>query len=307
MQVGTRNSYALQTDRMGALQSLIERLQAQVSSGKRLGDASDDPVGAARVAQLQRTLDDNAQFIRNIDAATAQLSLADTAVEGMSTHLIRARELALLASTGTTTASDRANIASELDQISDGLFGLANTRNANGDYIFAGARAGSPAFARDTSGIVQWQGAGRAADIPIGPDDMVASTVSGTDILTVGVGGERRDMFEMLAGFRALLDRPDPRTDQDKADYAALLDGLDAAVGQVNDTRAVLGGRLDRIDAERERLQSVATVIEEGKFSLESADMSKAITELQGALLILKASQQSFAQIKSLSLFDAIR
>lgn len=307
MQVGTRQSYALQTDRMASLQSLIEKLQAQVSSGKRINDASDDPVGAARVAQLQRSLDDNSQFIRNIDAATARLSLADTAVEGMSTNLIRARELALVAANGTTTASDRANIASELDQIIDGMLGLANTRDANGDHIFSGARAGSPAFAYDGDGIVRWQGAGRAAEVPIGPDDSVAATVSGVDVLTAEVGNGRKGVFEMLAGFRTLLDRPDPRTDADKADYAALLDGLDSAVGQVNDMRAVLGGRLDRIDAERERLQSVATVIEEGKSSLESADLTKAITDLQGALLILKASQQSFAQIKSLSLFDAIR
>ena len=305
MTVGTRHSYLVQTDRMSSLQTLIDKLQAQVSTGKKIIDPSDDPVGAARVAQLQRSMDDNSQFMRNIDTLTARLEVADSAVESMSNSLVRVRELALNAANGTLTNGDRQNIASELDQITGGMLALANTRDAGGDYVFAGGKTNAPAYAKDMTGAIVWQGGASVSSIPVGPDSAVKAGERGPDVLTAP--SATRDTFAMLAEFSDLLDQPTPLSDADKGRYAALLDGLQAGIAHVNDVRATFGGRRNTLDAEKTRLQDVATALTTSKSSLESADVAAAITEMQSALLILKASQQSFAQVKSLSLFDVIR
>ena len=305
MTVGTRQSYLAQTDRMSAIQSLIGKLQAQVSTGKRINDPSDDPVAAARVAQLQRSLDDNSQFMRNMDALTARLSVADNAVESMANSLTRANELALSAANGTLTGADRKTIASELDQLIDGMMALANTRDAGGDYIFAGDRTNQPAFVKNGAGAIVWNGGGQPQSTAIGPDIAMRSGERGIDVLTAP--NSSGNAFQLLAEFRDLLDQPAPPTDAVTARYAGLLDGLKGSIAQLGDVRATFGGRLNTLESENNRLQDVATALTVSKSSLESADVAAAITEMQSALLILKASQQSFAQVKSLSLFDAIR
>src|SRR3546814_9183294 len=88
-----------------------------------------DPLGANRVVDLQRSITDNQQFIRNMDTITTQISLADSAAESMSNQLVRARELAIIAANGTMTATDRQNISTELAQIIEQVLALANTRS----------------------------------------------------------------------------------------------------------------------------------------------------------------------------------
>jgi flagellar hook-associated protein 3 FlgL len=292
---------------MSSLQSVIDRLQAQVSGGKKIVDPSDDPVGASRVAQLQRTIDDNLQYVRNIDAASTKLTTTDNALETMALTTTRVRELALVAANGTNSEFDRKNVLSELDQLRVTLLATANTRDVNGGYVFAGARVGSPAFVEDADGRVVYQGAGRVAEIPITPTATVRAVETGDDLFTMPVEDGRRSVFDIVDSLRELLALPDPRRPEDQAGYDQALTDLDTAIGQINDSRAVIGGRLNRIEAESDRLQALGVALEEGKSRIESADLASAITELQGAMLILKASQQSFAQIKQLSLFDAIR
>lgn len=305
LNVGTRRSYLQQTDRMSAIQSLIQRLQTQISTGKKLIDPSDDPVAAARVAQIQRSMDDNTQFMRNIDTVTSRLSLADGTVESMSNSIIRVQELALNAANGTLTNGDRQNIAAELDQVIDGMMALANTRDAGGDYIFGGTLSDVAPYAKDMMGAILWQGGASTASIAIGPDTVVRAGERGDDVLTVP--GATGDTFALLAEFRDLLSQPTPLTAIETERYAALLTGLQGTVSHLNDMRATFGGRLNTIEAENVRLKDVETALTVSKSNLESVDVAEAITEMQSALLILKASQQSFAQVKSLSLFDVLR
>ena len=303
--LGTRQAYTVQTDRMSTLQAQIDKLQAQVSTGKKIVDPSDDPVGSARVAQLQRALDNNAQFVRNMGTLTAKLNVADSAASSIANDLTRVRELALNAANGTLTDGDRKNIASELDQISADMLALANTRDSNGDYVFAGTKSNAPAYAADMTGAIVYQGATDVASVAVGEDTAMKAGVTGADLLTPPGGAD--DVFKMLSDFKTLLAQPTPLTDQNKADYASLLDGLQGAIGQVNDTRAAFGGRLNTIDTEQSRLSDVATTLTANQSSLESADVASVITQMQNMLLILKASQQSFAQVSSMSLFNYIK
>src|SRR3546814_19058865 len=77
MRIGSFQSYNSQTSRMADLQSTIDRLQTQIATGKRVLRPSDDPLGATRVVDLQRSITDNQQFIRTMDTTTKQISLAD--------------------------------------------------------------------------------------------------------------------------------------------------------------------------------------------------------------------------------------
>jgi flagellar hook-associated protein 3 FlgL len=119
-------------------QSQVYKTQNQLSSGKRVLEPSDDPAAAAQILQLNQAQADVTQYQKNITGAQNNLGLEDSQLDNVNTLLTRVRELAVEAGDGSLTQSDRQALAAELQQRLDELGGLANTRNANGEYIFAG-------------------------------------------------------------------------------------------------------------------------------------------------------------------------
>lgn len=304
MRVGTFQSYQSQISRMGSLQSTISRLEAQIASGKRILDPADDPLGSSRVADLQRSIDNNQQFIRNMDAVTTQLSLADSAVESMSNQMVRAKELAIQAANGTLTDADRKNISTELGQILDQMVSLANTRDASGNYLFSGAAVSTAPFATDAAGAIVWQGSGEPPNVPVSSDVSIASSVTGLAMLSIESSSGRQTILASLAEFKAVLDDPG-------LDAAALASGMEKALGDMSagvdrlaDQRATFGSRLAQVETETERLTSLEVTMTTAKSNIESLDVAAAIVELKSAMTLLDASQQSFAEIKKLSLFS---
>ena len=223
MRVGTFQSFQSQMSRMGSLQSTLAQLEAQIASGKRILDPSDDPLGSSRVADLQRSIDNNQQFIRNMDAITTQLSFADSAVDAMSNQMVRAKELAVQAANGTLTDADRKVISTELGQIIDQMLSLSNSRDAAGNYLFSGASVGTAPFARDATGAIVWQGSGEAPKVPISADVAVSTGANGLSMLSIETSGGRQTILASLSEFKALLDDP-------SADAATFTAGMEKAL-----------------------------------------------------------------------------
>ncbi|WBX82360.1 flagellar hook-associated protein FlgL [Sphingosinicella microcystinivorans] len=304
MRVGTFQSFQSQISRMGALQSTLAQLEAQIASGKRILDPSDDPLGSSRVADLQRSIDDNQQFIRNMDAITTQLSLADSAVDAMSNQMVRAKELAIQAANATLTDADRQVISTELGQIIDQMLSLSNTRDAAGNYLFSGASVGTAPFVRDAAGAIVWQGSGEPPKVPISADVAVSTGANGLSMLSIDTSGGRQTILAALTEFKALLDDP-------AVDAATFASGMEkalrdttAGVDRLADQRATFGSRLAQVGTETDRLKALETTMTTAKSNIESLDVAAAIVQLKSAMTLLDASQQSFAQIKKLSLFS---
>lgn len=304
MRVGTFQSFQSQISRMGALQSTLAQLEAQIASGKRILDPSDDPLGSSRVADLQRSIDDNQQFIRNMDAITTQLSLADSAVDAMSNQMVRAKELAIQAANATLTDADRQVISTELGQIIDQMLSLSNTRDAAGNYLFSGASVGTAPFVRDAAGAIVWQGSGEPPKVPISADVTISTGANGLSMLSIDTSGGRQTILAALTEFKALLDDP-------AVDAATFASGMEkalrdttAGVDRLADQRATFGSRLAQVETETDRLKALETTMTTAKSNIESLDVAAAIVQLKSAMTLLDASQQSFAQIKKLSLFS---
>ena len=307
MRIGTFQSYASQTSRMADLQTTLNKLQSQIAVGKRILDPSDDPLGANRVVSLQRSIDNNQQYIRNMDFATTQLSTADSAAESMINQLTRAKELAIIAANGTMTATDRQNVSTELDQLIKQMLALANTQDSAGNYIFSGAKSSTAAFAPDAAGNILWQGSGNPPSVAVNADVTVSSGANGLSMLSIDSAGGRQTILQALVQFKTALDNP-PLTPADQPAFQQAMDralsDTSAGLDRLVDQRAVFGSRLAQIDSESERLKTLEATLTTAQSSIESLDVAGAITQLQSAMTLLQASQQSFTQIKKLSLFQ---
>ncbi len=147
---------ALQQQAVIAMQQQQRELadtQLQVASGRRIVNPSDDPIGSQRLLELDSALSRLGQFRTNADLVTARLALEETALDGASDVIQRVRELVIQGANATQSDDTRRIIATEIRQIADELLNLANSKNGQGEYIFAGFKSSSKPFINGSSGI----------------------------------------------------------------------------------------------------------------------------------------------------------
>src|SRR5690349_21955113 len=153
MRVSTSWMQQQSVNTMMERQGDLADIQTQMGTGKRINRPSDDPVGAARALELTHLGADTAQYQRNIGAANARLGLEDQTLASVNNVLGRVRTLLLQGMNATQTDESRRDIAAEMVQLRGQLLGIANSQDAQGDYLFAGNRTGSAPFVAQAGGV----------------------------------------------------------------------------------------------------------------------------------------------------------
>jgi flagellar hook-associated protein 3 FlgL len=151
MRISTSLMEQLGMDAIVRQQARLSRTQLELSTGLRILTPSDDPSAAVRALDLNESLESNRQFQSNIQATRSRLEFEESTLAGADNVLQRARELAVQSLNDTLSPSDRQAIGQEMRQLLDEMLGLANTRDANGEYIFAGFRSDTVPFEFDSS------------------------------------------------------------------------------------------------------------------------------------------------------------
>jgi flagellar hook-associated protein 3 FlgL len=159
MRVSTSQIYTIANIGMRDAQVAVDKTNQQLSSGKRVLSPADDPVAATAILMLNQELARTTQFSKNIDTADNNLSLEDTTLQSVVTLITRLKELAVRAgNTATLTPSDYKAISAEVDSRLGELMNLQNTRNASGQYIFAGFQSETQPFVNNGGGNYSYQG-----------------------------------------------------------------------------------------------------------------------------------------------------
>ncbi|NNJ98216.1 MAG: flagellar hook-associated protein FlgL, partial [Gammaproteobacteria bacterium] len=240
------------------------------------------------------------QYQRNADFADARLALEETTLSGAVDILQRIRELTVQALNDTQGAPDRGVIAVEVRENVDALLQLANSRDANGEYLFSGFKTGTEPFSHDGSGNFSYAGDQGQRSLQIGANKQVAVGDSGDDAFMKvddGAGGIS-SMFSILYDFATDLEANTPSD--------TILTRLDSAIETMANTRASIGARMNVIEGQRNSNDSFSLSLQENRSKLEDLDYAEAVSRFEQQLLALQASQQSFVKIQGLSLFNYI-
>lgn len=307
--------------RLTSLSQQLAQAQAQIATGKRLLKPGDAPVAFARVATLKRA-DAVAEAQRSaMGAAQARLSASEVALAGIADMVMRARELALAAANETLGVRDRATMAAEVRELLASAHGLAETRGADGEALFAGAGT-PPAYADDADGLAGWAGLGRPPQVAIGAR-LMPTGITGPEAFGVTAPlpppdplapppdpaipppPRERNLFDSLDHLAAMLEETRPdffRAGIDEA-LAALVGHGDRLAG----AQALIGTRAARLEAEDMRLDSAQLALRTDISALEDTDLAEAVAQLDRLGVVLEAAQASFARISRLSLWDQIR
>jgi flagellar hook-associated protein 3 FlgL len=131
-----------------ATQTQIQQASAQLSSGYRLQDVSDDPSAVSQIYELQTQISLNQQTQSNLNDASGELSAADTALQSAISNVQSAISLAAEGATTTTTPETRAELATQVQGIQQALVSLSQTQVGN-SYIFSGDQDTQPSYQLD--------------------------------------------------------------------------------------------------------------------------------------------------------------
>lgn len=168
---------------MTRLQSQMNVTQQQLSTGLRILTPADDPVGAARVLQLDQDIALTEQHERNIILLEARLSEEESTLDAVQSSLDRIRELAVKAgNAGVLTDEDRLSIAQEVEERVNEIYDLMNSKDGAGEYLFAGFSGSTQPFQRNEAGGYAYKGDEGVRYLQVSSTITLPSSDSGKDV-----------------------------------------------------------------------------------------------------------------------------
>lgn len=298
MRISTQQFYRQGVDVMLDQQSEINKVEAQLATGKRVNTPSDDPSASVQILNLGEVSDRLGQYQRNAGVAQARLEQEEVALQGISNLLQRVRELAVQGNNATNGQENRQAIAYEIRQHMESFLQLANSRDANGEYVFAGYKTDVAPFSHDGVGTFSYNGDSGQRRLQIGDNRDVAIGDPGAEIFSFipANAGGTTDLGSIIYDLADNYGQGNP-------DPNAIAD-LDAAIGRVLDTRAKVGARVAAIEDQRSSNDALDLAVSQVKSSMEDLDYAEAISRFNQQLVGLQASQQAFMKIQNLSLFN---
>ncbi len=181
MRISTNQMYQRGVDGMLEQQSQFSKTQNQLASGKRVVVPSDDPTGAVQMLDLQKNMESTRRYQENIAAARVSLNMEEQGLRDGIGILQRVRDLTIQANNSAMSNSQRQGLAQEIEEHLAGLLGLANTQDANGDYLFAGFSTNGKPFSQSAAGF-NYAGDQGQRLLQVGPNRQVAMSDSGSQV-----------------------------------------------------------------------------------------------------------------------------
>jgi len=302
MQISTSYLFDRATSQMSTLQSDLAKTQNQIATQKQVLNPSDAPDQAAAIARLKSVIGRQNSYGSTLDVVQNRLNAEDSTLSSVGNLLIRIKEITLQAANDTVNSENRNALATELQGLRDQLLSLSNTRDVNGNYIFAGSRVQNRPFATDANGRVSYQGDQTRMQVEVGEQRNVPINRPGTAaFVRVVRDGEGVGFFQSLDDLTAAVKNSDQAGMQlGMGEADSLLQGALLAHAEV-------GSDMRVVEEQSTILQDIKLTLQTALSRIEDLDMVTAITQMNMLMLSLQAAQATFAKISQNSLFNYLR
>ncbi|HAS82643.1 MAG TPA: flagellar hook-associated protein 3 [Verrucomicrobia bacterium] len=269
----------------------------QMSSGRKVNLASDDPGAYEAIRNLTSDLSQLEQFQRNMNMATHYLSMADQGIERSYNILHQVNELAVQASDGTVDPGTLQNMAEQANQLLESMIGAANS-SEGGRYTFAGLRTDVRPYEAqvDANGLitgVTYVGSEETRRIQMGPDQFAETNIAGSS--PAGEGGifqtATRDVFDSIIRLRdALLAGENPANTD-------IGEQLEADLGHMLNQASLNGARHEQVTLQKSYVSDMQLTHMQSLESLQSVDMAEAAMRLSQSETAYQAALYSSSNL----------
>ncbi|CAB0151041.1 Flagellar hook-associated protein 3 [Pseudidiomarina piscicola] len=182
MRISTMSMYNQSVASMNRQQSDFADISQKIASGKRVVSIADDPQAMTKAIDVRQSQALNEQFSAARVGVRNNLSQEESLLNSVTDTYSRAKTLLVQAASDSLSDLDRASVASELKGLYQSLEGLANTRDANGQYLFAGYADDTAPFAKDANGSLNYIGSTDVREQQVDSERRMAVGHSGDEI-----------------------------------------------------------------------------------------------------------------------------
>jgi flagellar hook-associated protein 3 FlgL len=288
----------------------IERVQdrlsdanRQVSSGKRISSASDDPYAVSNLLQLKSELGQTGQVSENLVVAKSEAESADSALSSAIELMDSALGFGTEGGGALQTADTRFGLAVQVESLLEQMISFSRTQ-VQGRYIFSGDQDGSPAYELDLTqpaGVNQLSSAQSTRRIQDAAGGSFRASLTAQEIFdTRNADGTPAgdNVFAALNNLRTALLNND-----DSAITDALTD-IKQASAHLNSAQAFYGTVENRIQAATDYAASRQTDLKTQIGNIEDADLVSAVLEQSQSNTQLEAAYQMRANTRTKTLFN---
>ena len=279
------------------------KAQQQVASQKRINKSSDDPIGMGQVLGYRTNLAVTDQYQENIEKGMTRIELNELTLELSSDLVNTAGRLAAEYAGSSHSAAERQSAALQVKDLYDQIMQTANSK-FSGNYIFSGHAINTAPFSHDDDFTATYHGDDGEFRIMVSANMEANIVADGRRIFQDAANGGV-NIFDELKNLIDGLENPDPvaGSAQIEATVNVLQDGRD----QINSRRSEYALVLYRLQAADEYLTNLRPKVEEAMATLEQADITKAVVELQNLELAYETTIATAARIIQPSLMDFLR
>lgn len=272
-----RNRPQLAVQNMTQLSEAIAEQQRAIATGRRIDSASDDPQAWIEISSLSRQQSNEEAWTNNIDRAQARSNQAESAVDTITSSLIRTNELLVQASSDTLSDNDRAGIALEMENV------LATIN----DLVALGDGYGGDLFPETP------------LNIPIGENRTISPTPTRAALLE-GIGPDNETLQQVLT---LTIDAVRSGSTNDRQDR---LGQVNAAIERMTTVLTRQGVASNTLENVRVQYEDNRIALIESRSRLEDTDVTEAITQLQSLDTSLEAARAIYARIEQQNLLNFI-
>jgi len=252
------------TDNQAALNESI----AQLSSGKRIVTAADDPGGLSIAIETQGLLGSLTQASSNTANAQSYLQTADGALSNIGTLLQTAQQLATEAADGSYNSTQLTSIDSQYQAILTSINQIANGSSFNGISLFSGSSVTFQVGATNTA------------------NDQLSVTINKADTTTLSINGSSLTS---------------------QANAQAALTKVTAALATIAGDRATVGSSEQSLTAVSNNLQSTEQNLTSALSNIQDANVAQTYATFtkesvlqQAGVQVLKQADQTPSQLIAL-------
>ena len=153
MRLATANTFDASIATLQRRQQQLQTVQQQLTSGKKVSQASDDPTGAARAERAQTAIGKIDANQRALEASRNGMTLSEGALGDANEMLQQVREAMVAAGNASYSDSERAGLANKIAGLRAQMLSIANRPDGAGGYLFAGQGSGAAPFLDQAGGV----------------------------------------------------------------------------------------------------------------------------------------------------------
>ncbi|MGJ5820645.1 flagellin [Paludibaculum fermentans] len=288
----------LYLERLRQINARMAKAQSEVSGGKRVESASDDPAVIANLMQVRTDLARLNQVSTNLDRVQSEVDSAEGAMQNAVRVFDEVRTLGLSAANSEQTAVSRASVAEQVGTLMQRMVALANTQ-VGGRFIFSGDNDQGAAYGLDLQQNPPWtsyQGSDSSRQVAHPNGGMIPVARDARMILDNS--DPAKNVFQAMENLRqALLANDADAIQASLAPLPGVSDHLNSSLSFYGNVQSRLEDAVNTSSKEQVRLK-------EDRGRLEDADQTQAILDFTQ----LKYSQQAALEVRSkmgkTSLFD---